>query len=69
MRSVVVFPTMDNIVNNSLRYCLAIDVTHVSDSISPKVSATLYVWPGAYGKADTTTAMSFYTEYNDPGNL
>jgi len=64
---------LNNIVNNSLRYWLGVDVSHVNDSVSPKVTATLYVWPGAYGDSatakDPAKAQVFYTEFNNPGDI
>jgi hypothetical protein len=49
------------IENHSLRYRLEIDAE--VQNRPNVVTATLYVWPGQYGKSDPANARIFYSEF------
>ncbi len=69
---------MGNIVNHALRYRIEVTSPGVSTwSVSSdwdllsytnaRVQVTMYVWPGEFGS--TNDPLTFYSEFNNPGDL
>lgn len=59
-------PAKASLENHTLRYTLTIVPLK---SITTNYAATLKVWDGKFGSTADKDALTFYTEFNNPGDL
>ncbi len=57
------------ILNHALRYRLRVMKDDGDQNTPPRVKVELQVWPDKFGSVGEKGRTTFYTEFNNPGNL